>query len=92
MARFALKEWRRAGLATGQVTSASLFIEDEVPNYLLPLCELIVSAMSLGECREFNPHVEFAQLFPATTPNELPSLRNINHRICVKPSPTWVPK
>jgi len=29
MARFALKEWRKAGLATGQVTSASLVIEDE---------------------------------------------------------------
>jgi len=55
MARFALKEWRKAGLATGQVTSAALFIEDKVPDYLLPLCELMVSAMSLGECLEFNP-------------------------------------
>jgi len=92
MARFALKEWRKAGLATGQVTSAALFIEDEVPEYLLPLCELMVSAMSLGECREFNPYVEFAQLFPATTPNELPPLRTINHRICPKPGATWLPK
>jgi len=92
MARFALKEWRKAGLATGQVTSAALFIEDEVPDYLLPLCELMVSAMSLGECREFNPYVEFAQLFPATTPNELPPLRTINQRICPKPGATWVPK
>jgi len=52
----------------------------------------MVSAMSLGECREFNPYVEFAQLFPATTPNELPPLRTINHRICPKPGATWVPK
>jgi len=88
MARFALKEWRKAGLAMGQVTSAALLIEDEVPNYLLPLCELMVSAMSLRECREFNPYVEFAQLFPATTPNELPPLRTINHRICPKPGAT----
>ena len=28
MAHFAHKEWRKAGLATGQVTSAALFIED----------------------------------------------------------------
>jgi len=63
MARFALKAWRKAGLAMGQVTSAALFIEDEVPDYLLPLCKLMVSAMSLGECWEFNPYVEFAQLF-----------------------------
>jgi len=55
MARFELKEWRKAGLTTGQVTSAALFIEDEVPDYLLPLCKLMVSAMSLGESREFNP-------------------------------------
>jgi len=48
--------------------------------------------MSLGECREFNPYVEFAQLFPATTPNELPPLRTINHRICRKPGATCVPK
>jgi len=52
----------------------------------------MVPAISLGECREFNPDVEFAQLFPATTPNELPPLRTINHRICPKPSATWVPK
>jgi len=37
MACFALKQWRKAGLATWQVTSAALFIEDEVPDYLLPL-------------------------------------------------------
>jgi len=92
MARFALKEWRKAGLATGQVTSAALFIEDEVPDYLLLLCELMVSAMSFGECREFNPYVEFAQLFLATTPNELPPLRTINHQICPKPGAPWAPK
>jgi len=88
MARFALKEWRKAGLTTGQVTSAALFIEDEAPDYLLPLFEFLVSAMSLGESREFNPFVEFAQLFPATTPNELPPLRTINYRICPKPGST----
>jgi len=88
MARFALKEWRKAGLATGQVTSAALFIEDEAPDYLLPLVEFMVSAMSLGENQEFNPFVEFAQLFPATTPNELPPLKTINHRICRKPGST----
>jgi len=38
MACFALKEWRKAWLAMGQVTSAALLIEDEVPDYLLPLC------------------------------------------------------
>jgi len=92
MARFALKEWRKAGLATGQVTSAALFIEVEVPDYLLPLCKLMVSAMSLEECREFNPFVEFGQLFLATTPNKLPPLRTINHRICPKPGATWVAK
>jgi len=90
--RFALKEWREAGLTARQVTSAALFIEDEVPDYLLPLCKLMVSAMSLTECQEFHPYVEFAQLFPATTPNELPLLRTINHRICPKPGATWVPK
>jgi len=67
------------GLAIVQVTSAALFVEDEVPDYLLPLWELMVLAMSLGECWEFKPYVEFAQLFPATTPNELPPLRTINH-------------
>jgi len=92
MARFALKEWRKAGLTIGQVTSAALLIEDEVPYYLLPLCELMVSAMSLRECRQFNPYVEFAQLLPATIPNELLPLRTINHRICPKPGATWVPK
>jgi len=81
MARFALKEWRKAVLATGQVTSAALFIEEEAPDHLLPLFGFMVSAMSLAENREFNPFVEFAQLFPATTPNKLPPLRTINHRI-----------
>jgi len=52
----------------------------------------MVSAMSLGENREFNPFVEFAQLFPATTPNKLPPLSSINHRICPKPGSTCVPK
>jgi len=79
MARFALKEWRKAGLTTGQVTSAALSIEDEVLDYLLPLFEFIVSAMSLGENREFNPFVEFGHLFLATTPNELTPLRTINY-------------
>jgi len=85
MVRFVLKEWRKAGLATGHVTSALLTMEDEVSDYLLPLFEFMVSAGSLRESREFNPFVEFAQLFPATTPNELPPLRTINHRICPKP-------
>jgi len=85
MACFTLKEWRKAGLATGQVTSVALFIEDEVSDYLLPLFKFMVSAMSIRENREFNPFVEFAQLFPATTPNELPPLRTINHPICPKP-------
>ena len=79
MARFALKEWRKAGLATGQVTSAALTIEDEVSDYLLPLFEFMVSAMSIGESREFNTLIAFAQLFPATMPNELPPLRTINN-------------
>jgi len=52
----------------------------------------MVSAMSLGESREFNPFVEFAHLFPATIPNELLLLRPINHRIGPKPGCTWVPK
>jgi len=72
MAHFARKEWRKAGLGMGQVTFAAHSIEDEVPDYLLPLCKLMVTAMSLGECREFKSYVEFAQLFPGTTPNELP--------------------
>jgi len=92
MARSALEEWRRAALATGQVTAAALFIEDEAPDYLLLLFEFMVSAMCLRKSREFNPFVEFAQLFPATTPNELPSLRTINHGICSNPRATWVPK
>jgi len=57
LARFALKEWRKAGLATGQVTSAALTIEDKVSDYLLPLFESIVSAMSFRESWEFNPFV-----------------------------------
>jgi len=52
----------------------------------------MVSAMSLGECREFNPYVEFDQFYPTTTPNELPPLRTINHWICPKPGATRVPK
>ena len=32
--RFALQEWRKAGLATGQVISAALSIENEVLDYL----------------------------------------------------------
>jgi len=92
MACFALKEWRKAGLATGQVTSAALFIEDEAPDYPLPHFDFMVSAMSLGESWEFNSFVEFTQLFPASTPNEFPPLRTINHRICPKPGSTWVPK
>jgi len=92
MARFAFKEWRKAGLATGQVTSAALLIEEQAPDHLLPLFGFVVSAMSLGENREFNPFVEFAQLFPATTRNELPPIRTINHRICPKPGSTWAPK
>jgi len=70
MARFALKEWRKAGHAMGQVISAALFIEEEASEYLLLLFEFMVSPISLGESREFNPFVEFAQLFPATTPNK----------------------
>jgi len=86
MACFVLKEWRKAGHSAGQVTSAALFIGDEAPDYFLPLFAFIVSAMSLRESREFNPFVEFAQLFPTTIPNELPPLRTINHRICPKPA------
>jgi len=92
MAPFALKEWRKAGLATGQVISAALSMEDKVSDYLLLLFEFMVSAMNIGENREFNPFIEFAELFPATTPNGLPPLRTINDRICPKPGSTWVPK
>ena len=88
MAPFTIKEWRKAGLATGQVTSAALFIEDGAPDYLLPLFEFMVSPMSLGQKQNFEPFVEFAYLFPATTTNELPPLRTINHRICPKPGST----
>jgi len=48
--------------------------------------------MSHGESWGFNPFVEFEQLFQATTLNELPPLRTINHRICPKPGSTWVIK
>jgi len=82
--RFAVKEWRKGGLASRQVTAPSLSIEDEVPDYLLALFELMVSAMSLGESREFNPLIKSAQLIPATSLNELPPLGTINHRICAK--------
>jgi len=92
MARFALKESRKAGLATGQVTSAAFTIEDEVSDYLLLIFEFIVSPMSPEESREFNPFVKFAQLFPATTPNKLPPLTTINHRIYLKPGSIWLPK
>jgi len=92
MARFACKEWRKARVTTGQVTSAALFIEEEAPDYLLPLVGFMVSAKSLGESQEFNSFIKFAQLFPATTPNELPPLSTINHRICTKLGSTWVPK
>jgi len=92
MAGFSLKKWSKAWLATEQVTSAALFIEEEAPDHLLPLFGFMVSAMSLGENREFNPFVELTQLFPATTPNEFPPLRTIKHRICPKPGSTWVPK
>ena len=91
MARFALKEWEKAVLATWQVTSAALFTKGEAPDYLLPLFEFMVSAMSLGENREFHPFIEFGQLFPATTPTVLPPLRAINQRICPKPGSTCVP-
>jgi len=76
----------------GQVTSAALTIEDEALDYLQPLFEFMVSAMSLGGCREFNPFVEFTKLFLATTTNELTPLRTINHRICPKPGSTWNPQ
>jgi len=92
MVRFALKEWRKAGLAMGQVTSAALSIEDEVPDYLLPLFDFIVSAMNLEESLVCNPFVTFAQLFSTTIPNELPPIRTINHRICPKSGTTWVSK
>jgi len=48
--------------------------------------------MSLRESREFNPFIEFAQVFPASIPNELPPLRTINHRICPKPVSSWIPR
>lgn len=42
MGRFALEEWRKAGLATGQVTLAVLSMEDKVPEYILPLFGFMV--------------------------------------------------
>jgi len=92
ISHFALKEWRKAGLITGQVTSIAHCIKDEVKDNLLALFEFMVSGMSLGESQEFNPSVEFVQLFPATTLNEFPLLRTINHQISSKPGSTWVPK
>jgi len=88
IARFTHKELRKAGLATGQVTYAAPTIEDEVSDYLLPIFEFMLSAMSLRESWEFNPFVELAQLYPATTPNKWPPLRTINHRISPKPGST----
>jgi len=78
MARFTVKAWGKAGPAMGQDSSAALTIEDEVSNYLLLLFIFINSAMSVGKSREFKPFVGFIQLFPPTTPNELPPLRTIN--------------
>jgi len=92
MVRFALKECRKAGLATGHLTSAAVTIEDEVADYLLPIFEFMVSAMSLGASRKFNPFIELPPLFSATTPNELPPVRTIKHRIYPKPGSTWVAK
>jgi len=51
MAHFALKEWRKAGLAMGQVTSAALTTEDKALDYHLPVSEFMISAMSLREIR-----------------------------------------
>jgi len=79
MTRITVKEWRKGGLGSGQVTSTAVSIEDEVPDYFLPLFEFIVSDISLKESREFNPFGKFAQLFPAATPNKLPPLRTMNH-------------
>ena len=92
MARFTFKEWRKVELAMGQVILAAHSIEDEVPDYLLPLFELMVLAMRLRESLVFNPFPEFAQFFPATTPNELPPLRTINHYICWKLGSICIPK
>jgi len=84
MVCFALKECIKGGLASRQVTSAALSIEDEVLDYLLPVCKFMVSDMNLGERLEFNLLVEITQLVPATISNELLSLRTINHQICPK--------
>jgi len=88
MARFAGKELRKPGLALGQVISTAFTIEDEVSEHLVPLFEFMVSAINLGVSQEFNPFVDFTQLFRATTPNELPPLSPINHWICQKPGST----
>jgi len=92
MAQFALKEWRKVGLPTGQVTAVTLTIEDEVSDNLLWLFEFTVSAMSLGESQEFNSYIEFTQFFLTTAPNKLPPLRTINHHICLKLGSIWLPK
>jgi len=88
MAYFALKEWRKAWLVTGQVSSAALSIVDEISDYLLPLFEFMVSGMNLRESQEFKSFVELVHLFSATIPNKLPSLVTINYPICPKPSST----
>jgi len=92
IACFALKEERKARLATWQVTSAVLSIEDEVPDYLLLLCQFMVSATSLGERLKFNSFIEFAHEYSATSPNELPPIRTINYWICQEHGSTYVPK
>ena len=52
----------------------------------------MVSAMNFGGSREFNPFIEFTQLFPVTTTNKLPPLKTIHHWISPKASSIWVPK
>jgi len=79
MACFVLKEWRKAELGAEQVTSTGFSIEDKLLDNLLPLFEFIVSATILRETREFNLFLGLAQLFPATTPNELATLGTNNH-------------
>jgi len=46
---FTIKKWQKVGLATGQVTSAVLSIEDKVPDYFLPLVEFIVSVINMED-------------------------------------------
>ena len=81
MGHFTLKEWRIASLATAQAPSGALSTEGKVLDNLLLLFEFIFAAMSVGGSRDFNSFAEFAQLFPATTPNEFPLLKTINHQI-----------